>query len=289
MASVTVSASSSTDGGGSGLAGYQYRTSTNAGVSWSNPAAGNSVAITAEGADAGAVPGAGQRRQRHRLDAGQRRPRAAQSRSTARRPPTRPASAAAPPRGRRAANEAITVSGSTDSPGSGVSGYQFRTSTDSGVTWGNPTTAATATITNQGTTLVQFRAVDYSGLASNWVPSSPTPGSTVMLDRTLPTAPTVTGGSTSWQSVASVTVSASASTDSGGRASPATSTAPRPPTASAGARPPRVIRDISAEGQTLVQFRSTDNAGNASAWTPSAAGAGNTVKIDRTAPTDPTG
>src|SRR5262249_126610 len=96
-----------------------------------------------------------------------------------------------------AANEVITASGSTDLFGSGIVSYPFRTSTANGVTWGTPPTAASATITNQGMTLVQFRAVDNSGLTSNWYPSSPTPGSTVELDRTLPTAPTVTGGSTS--------------------------------------------------------------------------------------------
>jgi len=37
-----------------------------------------------------------------------------------------------------------------------------------------------------------------------------------------------------------------------------------------------------------VQFRSVDNAGNASAWTPGAPGASNTAKIDTVAPTAPT-
>ena len=54
-----------------------------------------------------------------------------------------------------------------------------------------------------------------------------------------------------------------------------------------GARSPARRRLIANEGQTLVQFRCTDAAGNASAWTPASAAASNTVKIDRTAPTDP--
>jgi hypothetical protein len=45
---------------------------------------------------------------------------------------------------------------------------------------------------------------------------------------------------------------------------------------------------VSSEGQTLVQLRSIDGAGNTSAWTPVAAGAANTVRLDRTAPGVPT-
>ena len=35
---------------------------------------------------------------------------------------------------------------------------------------------------------------------------------------------------------------------------------------------------VSGEGQTLVQFRSLDGAGNASAWAPATSGASNTVR-----------
>ena len=38
-----------------------------------------------------------------------------------------------------------------------------------------------------------------------------------------------------------------------------------------------------------MQVRGVDLAGNVSAWTPAAAGAGNTAKIDRTTPHGPTG
>src|SRR5262249_6527749 len=101
------------------------------------------------------------------------------------------------------------------------------------------------------------------------------------IDRTPPSDPTVGGGSLLWQSVASVTVSASGSSDAlsgvagyeyetstdGG----ATWSAP-----SAGASV-----TISVEGETLVRFRSADNAGNVSAWV------GDTARIDRTPPSDP--
>src|SRR5205814_8347543 len=42
---------------------------------------------------------------------------------------------------------------------------------------------------------------------------------------------------------------------------------------------------VAAEGETLVEFRTLDGAGNASAWTPSPSTAGGTVRLDRTAPT----
>src|SRR6185503_4186969 len=44
---------------------------------------------------------------------------------------------------------------------------------------------------------------------------------------------------------------------------------------------------VSAEGETLVQFRAADALGNVSSWAPSPAVAANTVRIDRTAPTAP--
>ena len=65
----------------------------------------------------------------------------------------------------------------------------------------------------EGTTQVQFRSVDGAGNASAWTPVAPTAGSTVKLDLTSPTNPTVSGGSALWQSVASVTVSAAGSSD----------------------------------------------------------------------------
>ena len=44
----------------------------------------------------------------------------------------------------------------------------------------------------------------------------PDADSTVRIERTAPTAPTVWGGSTSWQNVSGVTISATGSTDTGG-------------------------------------------------------------------------
>src|SRR5262249_21894094 len=137
-------------------------------------------------------------------------------------------------------------------------------------------------------TLLQFRAVDASGTVSNWVPSSPTAASTVRQDRTLPTAPTVSGGSTSWQSVASITITGAGSTDAGGSGldhyEMRTSTNNGATWSSAAAAPRATVP---AEGTTLVQARSVDLAGNPSAWAPATSGAGNTAKIDRTSPAAP--
>ena len=277
-ASATISAAGASDAL-SGLARYEYRTSTDGGATWSAPVAGSASVVTAEGQtltqfrsvdNAGNTsawnPGTGGSTNTVRID---------------RTAPTTP-SVSGGSGWANAASVSVTGSGSTDSPGSGVASYQYRTSTDNGVTWSAAVTGTTVSITATGTTLVQFRSVDVSGLRSAWAPSSPTVGSTVSIDRTAPTAPAVTGGSLSWQDVAQVTVSASGGSDAGGSAlgtpqvrmstnGGSTWSAP----AAAGSI------DVTAEGQTLVEFR------NASAWTPSQTAAGATVRIDRSAPTMP--
>ena len=186
------------------------------------------------------------------------------------------------------ASVTVTGSGSTDSPGSGVTGYQYRTSTNAGTTWSAAVTGTSIGITAAGTTLVQFRATDGSGQTSAWAPATATAGSTVHIDRTLPTAATVTGGSPTWRNAASTTISAGGSTDAGGAGlsgyqyRTSTNGGTSWSAAATGAAPA-----ITAEGETLVQYRSIDGAGNVSAWTPSTGGAGNTVRLDRSAPTEP--
>ena len=130
----------------------------------------------------------------------------------------------------------------------------------------------------QGTTVVQFRALDAAGNTSGWVQG------TVKLDRTLPTSPTVSGGSTSWSAAASRTIAAANATDalSGlARYEYRTSTNSG---STWGATTAGASAVITAEGTTIVQFRSVDNAGNVSSWLPATAGSSNTVKLDRTAP-----
>ncbi|MFN8121542.1 MAG: choice-of-anchor C family protein [Thermoleophilia bacterium] len=286
VASVAVSASGSTDTGGSALSGYQYRTSTDNGATWGSATSGSSVSVTAEGetlVQYRSVDGAGNTSAWTPASSG-----ASNTVRIDRTAPTAPTVSGGSLSWQTAASVTVSGTGSTDAGGSALSGYQYRTSTDGGTTWGSATAGGSVTVSAEGETLVQIRSVDTAGNTSAWTPASAGAANTVRLDRTSPTAPTVSGGSLSWQSVASVTVSASGS--SGGpsgltgyeyRTSTDAGT-----TWSAGASGSSVA--VTAEGETLVQFRSVDGAGNTSSWTPSSAGAGNTVRIDRTAATAPT-
>ena len=174
------------------------------------------------------------------------------------------------------ASVTVSASGSTDTPGSGIAGYSYRTSTNAGATWSAVTNAGSVAISAQLQTLVQFRARDNASNVSGWVQTS------VWLDRTAPTDPTVAGGSAVWQSVASVMVSASGSTDTlsgllGYEYQTSTDNGATWSASTSGA-----ATTISAEGQTLVRFRSIDNVALTSAWVQA------TVRLDRTVPTDPT-
>src|SRR5262249_37329973 len=144
-----------------------------------------------------------------------------------------------------------------------------------------------ATITAEGETLVQFRSQDAAGNASAWAPASPIAGNTVRLDRLPPTIPTISGGSSTWQSVPSVNVSA---TGGRGRGSGGASDEYRPSMANGAtwSRPsPGATATVTAEGVTLVQFRSVDGMGFVSGWAPSSATSASTVKLDHTAPAAP--
>ncbi len=283
VASITITGSGAS-GGASGLAGYEYRTSTDGGSTWGTAAAGASVTVTAEGetlVQYRSLDGAG--------NASAWMPSSATAGSTARIDrtiPTAPTVAGGSLSWQNTASISITGSGSTDSGGSNLSGYEYRTSTNGGTTWGGATTGASVAITAEGETLVQYRSLDAAGNVSAWAPASATAGSTARIDRTNPTAPTVAGGSLAWQNIASITITGSASTDAGGSSlsgyehRTSTNGGSTWGTAVAGASV-----TITAEGETLVQYRSLDGAGNSSAWTPSSATAGSTARIDRTNPT----
>ncbi len=128
----------------------------------------------------------------------------------------------------------------------------------------------------EGTTIVQFRAVDAAGNASAWAPAVAGAGNTVKLDRTAPTLPTVSGGRSCTKRPVKVTGSGSTdggsginhyeyhvSTNGGAYAASVTGTSVT----------------FSTTGSYVVQFRVVDNAGNTTAWAPAAAGAGNSVCI----------
>jgi large repetitive protein len=277
-ASIAILAAPSSDTGGSGFAGDTYRTSTDGGTTWSPPTAGSSLTVAAEGetlVQFQSIDRAGNA--------------SAWVQATARidrTAPTAPTVTGGSSAWQSAPSVAITGSGSTDSGGSGL-GYQYRTSTSAGVTWSTAVSGASDQISAEGTTLVQFRSIDGAGNTSAWTPTSPTAGSTVKLDNTPPTPPTVVGGSSTWQSVASITINASASSDalSGFAGYDYRTSTDGGTTWSA---PMAASADtITAEGTTLVQFRARDNAGNATAWTPTGPTLASTARIDRTAPTAP--
>jgi hypothetical protein len=278
-APVTISASGSTDSGGAGLAGYQYRTSIDGGTTWSgaNPAP---AAISTDGTtlvQMRAVDAAGNPSSWAPASAG-----AANTVKLDTTAPTAPLVAGGTGGWSTAASVPVTASGSTDSPGSGVAGYQYEISTDNGTTWSSASSGASTSISAEGTTLVRFQALDNAGRASAWTQVS------VQLDRTPPTLPNVAGGALAWSAAASRTISASGSSDAGSGfagyehrfsidgggswSSPVSGTSLQVPT----------------EGETLVEFRSVDALGNASAWTPAPVAAAGTVRLDRTPPTTPT-
>ena len=268
---VSVTASGSADAGGSGFE-YQYETALDGGA-WSAPALGAAADITDEGTTTvrfRALDGAGNH--------------SGWVQSTVeidRTAPGDPALTGGSLSWLPAASVQVTASGSTDA-GSGLAGYQYQTSTDGGANWSPPASGATATVTAEGETLVQFQALDNAAIGSSWVQTQ------VRIDRTLPTPPTVTGGSLTWQGAASVSVTGTGSTDAGGSVLAgyehrfSTNGGATWSAAAAGA-----AQVVASEGQTLVQVRALDNAGNASAWTPASATAGSTVRLDWSDPTAP--
>jgi hypothetical protein len=275
---VTVTASGSTDSGGSALAGYQYRTSTNGGSTWSGALAAP-AAITGDGTtlvQMRAIDGAGNLSAWTPASAG-----AGNTVKIDTTPPTAPVVAGGTGGWSTAASATVSASGSTDSPGSGVSGYEYETSSDGGTTWSAATTGPSVAISAEGTTQVRFAALDVAGHTSAWVQTS------VQLDRTAPSLPTVAGGSLTWADIGSRTISAAGSSDAGSglqgyryRTSTDGGSNWSAPVAGSSLV-------VSAEGETLVEYQSIDMVGNASGWTPAPDTAGATVRLDRTPPTTP--
>jgi hypothetical protein len=107
----------------------------------------------------------------------------------------------------------------------------------------------------------------------------------VRLDRTAPSAPTATtGSSAAWKNVASVTLTPTGADDAlSGIASYRYQTSTDAGSTWSAAASGATLT-VSAEGETLIRFAAVDAAGNGSSWSPDA-----TVRIDRTIPTAPTG
>ena len=113
---------------------------------------------------------------------------------------------------RAVASADITVDPLSDAGGSGFGAdpLTVETSTDGGTTWSSETPASSATVSDEGETLVRFRAHDAAGNVSQWSEAH------VRLDRTAPSDPSLAGGSESWFDLASMLVSASGSSDGAG-------------------------------------------------------------------------
>ncbi|MCZ4495418.1 MAG: S-layer domain protein, partial [Thermoleophilia bacterium] len=288
--SVTVTAAATTDVG-SGVAGYTHQTSTDGGTTWLPfpPAAGSSVVVSAEGttlvrffaidqmgnvsAATATTPGS-----TVKID---------------RTAPTNPTATGGSYTWQKVASVDVSPAGSTDlnasngSTGSGIASYEYRTSTNGGSTFSGPTPLAvgsSVTISSEADTIVQFRATDNVGFTSAWSPSPPIAASTVRLDRTAPTAITISGGSVTFFDAASRTITASGST--GGLSGGVTY---KHRTSLNGAGWIEGIGGtvvVTDEGTTMVEFIAVDGALNETLWT--SAGADGTVKLDRSAPTVPT-
>ena len=172
----------------------------------------------------------------------------------------------------------VSVTVSAGGGGADAVSYEYRTSGDGGGSWSAPTAGASAVISAQGETFLQFRSVDALSNRSAWA-GAPSPEGIVRIDRTTPSTPAQPSAS-SPTSAPSLTWSAV--TDTGG----------------SGLAGYRVLRDgfqvgttsmplfldtTSPDGTHLYRVVAYDGAGNLSLQSP-----GRTVVSDATAPTLPT-
>ena len=153
---------------------------------------------------------------------------------------------------------------------------------------GRPRTGRSATVTAEGETLVQFRALDAPATPRPGRRPSPTPASTVRIDRTAPTARPSPAARRLAERRLGDGHRAPAPSDAAGSASPTTSTAPRPTAAPPGRGPAgrhgRRHRRGRDAGRSSARV---DGAGNTSGLGAGRAVRRHTVRIDRTAPADP--
>src|SRR5262249_49089671 len=191
-ASATVTGGGSSDAG-SGVASYQYRTSTDGGTTWSAAVTGTTLDVTAAGTTLvqfRATDVSGQR-----SAWAPSTPPAGRTVTIGRTAPSVPAVSGGSLAWQGAPSLTVSATGGADTGGAGLATPQYRTSADGGTTWSSATTSASVQVTAEGETLVQFRNVDAAGNTSAWAPAAATAASTVRLDRSAPSAPSVTGGS----------------------------------------------------------------------------------------------
>lgn len=271
---------STSSDGASGVAGTQYRTSNDLGSTWGATTAGTSTTVTREGTTLvqfRATDNAG--------NTSAWTPASAGGQGSVLLDRTSPAIAVSGAGGAWTNAAAVGVTASGTDADSGVAGYQSRMSVDGGATWDAPQATAAVTATLEGTTLVQFRATDHAGNTSPWTAATAGGAGSVRIDRT-PPAVTVSGADGSWTNAGSVVVSAAATDGASGVAGHESRTSTTGGTSwSAPAGGASVT--LTAEGETLVQFRATDGAGNTSAWSTAAAGGAGSIRIDRAPPGSP--
>ena len=149
----------STDSPGSGIASYQRQVSTDGGASWGSTSTGASRSVTAEGETLvrfRAVDVSGKTSNwvvaTARID---------------RTKPTDPNVSSAGAGWQNTTMLPLSASGSSDSGGSGLVGYQSEMSTN-GAPYTSPVLGASVFVTSDGVTVVRFRSIDGAGNTSAW-------------------------------------------------------------------------------------------------------------------------
>lgn len=174
---------------------------------------------------------------------------------------------------------AIVALGESEFEGAPYGSTQASTSTNGGATWSEWERTASEgsyTVTGTGTTLVRLRLVDAAGNIG-----AASTEEQVHIDPTAPGVPVPTGGANEWANVAVRTVTA---TPGDGAAV----TAYEYRTFAGGSQTPSTegvggSLDITAEGETRVEFRARDASGRWGLWGGS--WPGGYVRLDRQAPT----
>ncbi len=176
-----------------------------------------------------------------------------------------------------------TVTGhSTDANGSGVLTYDYETSIDRGAHWSGilSTSLGHVTVGREGETLVRIRARDRAGNVSSFAAPA-----AVKLDRTAPSAPTISGAPDgAWTNVNTL-LTAGGSTDAAAGVDGRLYEWIVSTNGGAYSSPGEVFgptESLTAAADYLVFVRARDRAGNVSAWSDVAE-----VDIDRTAPSVP--
>ncbi|WP_281167915.1 OmpL47-type beta-barrel domain-containing protein, partial [Paenibacillus daejeonensis] len=169
------------------------------------------------------------------------------------------------------ANVQVTVAAGADTGGAGVNRTEYRLTGATTLNW--TTYSSAVTVTAAGQTTIEARTIDHAGNISS------VGSAVVRIDRTAPAAPTVTPGATGWSN-ANVQVTVAAGADTGGAGVNRTEYRLTGATTLNWTTYSSAVT-VTAAGQTTIEARTIDNAGNISSVGSAV------VRIDRTAPTSP--